>query len=204
MWSSLPAKATGVFCKPVLKARREEFQETGAKKKMNTISLSFSLNRRASVFSVLALACSVMWQPQPVEAQASGGPPPGTCVSSCPGGATCGTYTLWNIKAQPSNNPFNAFKPQSIVDDVTGITNQVGAPAMVTAIENSCDSTNGLLYWNPSTNAFKKFCVASGFQFPVDLNRSTNSSTASSNWYQPGFGSGDVWTTVNSNADYAP
>src|SRR5213593_184677 len=174
---------------------------------MKTISFSFSLSRRTSVFSILALVCSLMWRPQPVEAQATGGPP-GTCISNCPDGATCGTYTIWDIKAQFDPPPGPAFNPQSITDDVAGITNQVGAPAMVTAMEKTCDSANGLLYWNPDTNDFKKFCVASGFQFPVDLNRSRNSSTASSyawsNPNQPNFGSGDVWTTVNSNPDYAP
>ena len=159
---------------------------------MKEIPLLFSLMRRASVLSVLALIC-LLCKPQPLHAQVLGGTP---CVSSCPSGSTCGTYTIWDI------GKFNGFSPQSIVDDVSGISNQVGAPAMVTSMENNCSSSSGLLYWNPSTNKFKEFCVANGFQFSVDLNRSTKSS--SSDWYQPRFGSGDVWATVNGNAAYAP
>jgi streptogramin lyase len=53
---------------------------------------------------------------------------------------------------------------------------------MVTSVENSCNGSGGLLYWSPTTNAFKSFCVAGsegGFQFAVDLHRSTNSSAQS-------------------------
>src|SRR5207248_2176264 len=126
-----------------------------------------------------------------------GGGGGGACVSSCPSGSTCGTYTIWD-----TTTFITGFNPQSIIDDVAGITNQVGAPAMVTSMEKACNAGSGLLYWNPSTNKFKEFCVANGFQFPVDLNRSTKSS--SSSWYQPRFGRGDVWATVNGNAAYAP
>jgi len=80
------------------------------------------------------------------------------------------------------------------------------APTMVTSMENTCNGSGGLLYWNPMTNAFKTFCVtgsSGGFQFAVDLNRSTNSAVGSDDWYRR-FGGGDVWATVHSNADFAP
>src|SRR5207253_3509933 len=91
---------------------------------------------------------------------------------------------------------------QSIQDDVAGMTNQLSpaAPTMVTAMENTCNGSSGLLYWNPTTNAFKTFCVtpSSGldFQFSVDLNRATKSSADSDDWHHR-FGGGDVWATVH-------
>jgi hypothetical protein len=177
---------------------------------MKNIPFSTSLIRRGLVFSVLGLACLLMWKREPADAQ-NVRPLLGT--SGCPqiqvppcSGPTCDTYTLWDTG---SDGDIRGFNPQSIQDDVAGVTNQVGAPAMVAAMENTLVMFNGLMYWNPKTNFFKTFGVIASdtsgtppiFQFAVDLNRST--STNSSDW-QPIFGAGDVWATVYGKADYAP
>ncbi len=201
-----------------------------------TIPFSFCLIRRRAVFSILALACLLLWTLQRVDAQAMrpllviGGP---SCLTSCPAGPTCPPHRTWDTG---SDSKVMGFNPQSIQDDLAGLTNQLSpaAPTMVTSMENTCNGSSGLLYWNPTTNAFKTYCVTrnsgGGFQFSVDLNRSTKSSAESdektssaeshdsykshysdksddsdkSHDCNNRFGGGDVWATVHSNADYAP
>lgn len=111
------------------------------------------------------------------------------------GGPHQGSFRTWPI----STAPLSATLPQEAVDDVGGLTAQVGAPAVVTAAtmprqtgEGGPATTRpGLVYWNPATNAFKRISVPmQGFQAFVDINRSTPSSG-------PGtFGGGDAWGTV--------
>jgi hypothetical protein len=164
-----------------------------------------SRNLRSSVFSILALACLLIWTQQPLDAQVTGG-----CLLPpvCPAGLTCATYTTWDTGL----STISGLSPQSIQDDPAGISNQLSpaAPTMITSMQSTCpgnDNGSGLLYWNPNSNAFKTYCVDSvtsgGFQFPVDLNRSTKSST---DWheYQPSFGGGDVWATIYSDPNFAP
>src|SRR5437867_2532315 len=168
-----------------------------------TIPFSLCLIRRSVVFSSLALACLLLWTRQPVNAQGVG--QPGCLTNGCPPGSTCATYTIWDTGSDINVRGFN---PQSIQDDVAGMTNQFSpaAPTMVTAMENTCNGSSGLLYWSPTTNAFKTFCVtpSSGneFQFSVDLNRSSSSVNSQDGYAR--FGGGDVWATVHSNADFAP
>jgi streptogramin lyase len=105
-----------------------------------------------------------------------------------------GSFKTWPI----STAGFGATLPQEAVDDVVGLTNQVGAPAVVTAAtmprqagETGAATRPGLVYWNPATNQFKRMSVPmAGFQFAVDINRSTPSAGP------PTLGGGDAWGTV--------
>lgn len=120
----------------------------------------------------------------------------GSAAVAFHGGAHQGSFTTWPV----GDAPFSARDPQEAVDDVAGLTNQVGAPANVTAMatlprqtgEAGAMTRPGLLYWNPATNQFKRISVPmQGFQFAVDINRSTPSSGP------PTLGGGDAWGTVH-------
>lgn len=110
-----------------------------------------------------------------------------------------GQMRVWDIGADPN---IAGLDPLETVDDVDGLTNHVGAPAMVTAMEMlGAQSMDGLLFWNPDTNAFKSYPVGGGTQFAVDINRGTPAPVDSS----PGtFGGGDTWATIYSNAHFSP
>src|SRR5436309_2016459 len=63
-----------------------------------------------------------------------------------------GTFNTWPVRSDPV---LRAYYPLESVDDVTGLTAQVGGPAMVTANGAVCcnagNPSNGFLYWNPTT-----------------------------------------------------
>src|SRR5918992_892579 len=101
-------------------------------------------------------------------------------------GSHTGTFTTWDLV---NNTTLLGFDPHETIDDASGLTNQVGSPAMVTAMEN-IQGNCGILYWNPTTNQFKGYVNAGSIQIAADLNRSQPAST-------PGaFGGGDVWATI--------
>ncbi len=103
-----------------------------------------------------------------------------------PAMAQTGTFKFWSTTtADPS-----AGEPHQTTEDVAGLTNHVGAPAMVTAYEACC----GILFWNPTTNAFASYCVGGGFGFVVDINRGTPSGVAKT------FGGGDTWAAIFSGS----
>ena len=63
----------------------------------------------------------------------------------------------WNFGALGPQGETFASSNETI-DDIGGVTAQVGAPAMVTsvtAVTETFGHQPGLLYWNPATNAFK-------------------------------------------------
>lgn len=102
-----------------------------------------------------------------------------------------GTFREWPLDA------VGAYDPMETVDDAQGLTAQVSGPALVTAVGGAGD--NGLLYWNPATNQFKRYgIVPNGFQVAVDVNRSTPSGGP------PTFGGGDAWGAIRGYATYSP
>ncbi len=103
--------------------------------------------------------------------------------------------TTWNVGADPTIVGLN---PHETVDDVSGLSTHVGAPAMVTGMENTRGGFCGLLYWNPNTNTFKTYGVTGGFQFTVELNRGRPAT------FPVTLGGGDVWATVNGNPSFSP
>jgi hypothetical protein len=106
---------------------------------------------------------------------------------------------VWNVGADPT---IVGLDPLQTVDDVNGLTNHVGAPAMVTAMEGlGAQSLDGLLFWNPDTNAFKGYPVSGGTQFAIDINRGTPAPMESP---PRTFGGGDTWATIYSNAHFSP
>jgi hypothetical protein len=193
-------------------------------KKGTKILFSASLIRRGSVFGMLAFACLLMGPRQRVDAQTIrplvATQPPTGCLLSPPAKCdandpTCATFTIWDL-SDPMK--ISGLGPQSIQDDAAGITNQLSpaGPTMITSMDSTCPlagdrnglpgDSNGLLYWNPTTNAFKTYCVdniANGFQFSVDLNRSTKTSSQSDDWYKR-FGGGDVWATIYRDDNFSP
>ncbi|WP_447974294.1 hypothetical protein [Nitrospira sp. Kam-Ns4a] len=105
-----------------------------------------------------------------------------------------GTFKTWAVGA----SPLNGFDPHETIDDVAGLTVHVGAPAMVTSMENTCGGFCGLLFWNPVANAFKTYCVTGGFQFALDIDRRAASGAPLT------FGGGDTWATVHGNSAFSP
>ncbi len=122
----------------------------------------------------------------------AGGPP--QPAFGFDGGPHSDTVTTWAV----GTSPLSGFDPHETTDDVAGLTAQVGAPAMVTSMENTCGGFCGLLFWNPTTNAFKTYCVTGGFQFALDVNRRTASGAPLT------FGGGDTWATVHGNSAFSP
>lgn len=110
------------------------------------------------------------------------------------GGPHSGTFKTWAVGVPP----LNGFDPHETTDDVTGLTAHVGAPAMVTSMENTCGGFCGLMFWNPVTNAFKTYCVTGGFQFSLDIDRRAASGAPLT------FGGGDAWATVQGNPAFSP
>lgn len=130
----------------------------------------------------LALATLIFWAPTPN-------------LSAFGADAQSGTYRVWSL------NETMGRDPHETIDDVTGLTGQVGAPTMVTAMENQffvppC----AIIFWNRDTNDFLAVGATGGFQFAVDVNRSTTVSTT----VGVGFGGGDAWATVNGNSSFSP
>ena len=93
-----------------------------------TTRCSFCLIQRRAVLSILAFACLLLSTREPVDAQAS-------CTRDCTAGSTCATYKIWDT----ANSNLMGFNPQSIQEDVAGITKQLSpaAPTMVTSMENT-------------------------------------------------------------------
>lgn len=117
---------------------------------------------------------------------------PGGARAQASEGAQEATLRVWPIGADPA---IRALDPHETVPDVAGITGHVGAPAMVTAMQNTQASGPGagfcgLLFWNPETNAFKSYGVWGGFSPNVDVDRSP---PAPSDAPAGTFGGGDVW-----------
>ncbi|TDI53306.1 MAG: hypothetical protein E2O97_00675 [Acidobacteria bacterium] len=113
------------------------------------------------------------------------------------GGPHLGTWTHWSLVP---GGTINGFDPHETIADPTGLTKHVGAPAMYTSMENVCGGNCGLLYWNPTTDDFKAYCVTGGFQFSGDLNLGAPAAVAGS----PNFGGGDAWAVVNGNSTHTP
>ncbi len=105
-----------------------------------------------------------------------------------------GTWRTWSL-VDP-NDGIDGFDPHETIADPTGLTSHVGAPAMYTSMENVCGGNCGLLYWNPTTDAFKAYCVTGGFQFAGDLDLGPAALVPG----PPNFGGGDAWATVNGNS----
>ncbi len=118
-----------------------------------------------------------------------------TPVAYATHGVDHATIRTWALTAGAA---INGFDPHETIDDVTGLTNHVGAPAMVTSMENVCGGSCGILYWNPVTNNFKAYCITGGFQFAGDMDRRAPAAT-------PGnFGGGDFWVMVNGGSSFSP
>src|SRR2546425_10433188 len=65
------------------------------------------------------------------------------------GGPHTGTFRVWSL------NETMGFDPHETVDDIGGLTGQVGSPTNVTAMENLFGVPPcGLLFWNRDTNDF--------------------------------------------------
>lgn len=112
------------------------------------------------------------------------------------GGPHAGTFRTWATGA----SPIGGFDPHETMDDVTGLTNHVGAPANYTSAENTAGGCCGPIYWNQVTNAFKTYCVTGGFQFAGDLNRGAVAAVTT-----PATpGGGDTWATVRGNSSFSP
>jgi hypothetical protein len=110
------------------------------------------------------------------------------------------TYRYWDLVTGPGGSVLQGFDPHETLDDVKGATGHVGAPTIVTAMENACGGSCSIMYWNPQTNKFKTVCVTGGLDFAVDVNRS---STAGGG--MPGsFGGGDAWSAVHFNSLFSP
>lgn len=91
------------------------------------------------------------------------------CVAVQPANAQTADFTTWAI----GSSAISGFDPHETKDDVTGLNGHadIGKPAMVTAMENTCGGFCGMLFWNPDTNAFRTYCVTGGFDFAIDINR---------------------------------
>jgi uncharacterized repeat protein (TIGR01451 family) len=100
------------------------------------------------------------------------------------------TYTYWDIGTNPT---IGGFDPHETLDDVEGLTVHVGAPAMVTSMENTRFGHCGLLYWNPDTNDFKTYGIGGGLNFAVDIDTGPPQPVGSKT-----FGGGDVWSAIHS------
>jgi uncharacterized repeat protein (TIGR01451 family) len=104
------------------------------------------------------------------------------------------TYTYWDIGADPN---IAGFDPHETLDDVEGLTVHVGAPSMVTAMENTRFGLCGLLFWNPDTNNFKTYGIGGGLNFAVDINTGAPQPVGSKQ-----FGGGDVWSAIKGGGNF--
>jgi hypothetical protein len=109
------------------------------------------------------------------------------------------SITTWPV----GNAPIFGFDPHETVDDVSGTTAHVGAPAMVTFMENTVGGSCGLLFWNPSTDFFKTYPVTGGFDFAGDIHRGAPAPGGPPSPHGT-FGGGDAWSTVNGNDSFTP
>jgi hypothetical protein len=105
------------------------------------------------------------------------------------------TIRTWAVGADPD---ICGLDPHETTDDVTALTNHVGAPTMVSFMENTNCGFCGILYWNPVTNLFKSYGVTGGFNFAGDIDRRTPSGAPMT------FGGGDAWSAVNGNNGFSP
>lgn len=108
------------------------------------------------------------------------------------------TITTWAVGADAT---IRGFDPHETVEDVAGLNNHVGAPAMVSFMENTGGGFCGILYWNPDTNFFVSYALFGGFNFAGDLNRGAPAPAGS----PPGtYGGGDAWSAVHGNSSDSP
>jgi len=131
-----------------------------------------------------------------VFAAALGGAPPACSATA--------TVSVWNI-----SGPIG-FNPNASVADINGLTGRVNTPAnpltIVTVIANSNnpDGSNGLIFWNPVTNAFVDYGIASGFAQGIDINLTAPLLKGPDGgvFGAPTFGPGDTWGGIGRSPRY--
>lgn len=105
-----------------------------------------------------------------------------------------GTYKIWSL------NETVGFDPHETQADLANLSNHIVGPVNITAMENGFlpGGPCGVLVWNPVTNEFLYVGVTGGLQRYSTLNESAVLGTPAT------FGGGDIWSTVNGNAAFAP
>jgi hemolysin type calcium-binding protein len=107
------------------------------------------------------------------------------------------TIKQWEIGSDPV---IGGFDPHETIDDMTGLTDQVGNPTIVTIMENGQFGFCGMLFWNPDTNVFKVFGVGGGLNVFGDVDRSAPGSHGTINGMT--FGGGDTWSIINGGSAF--
>jgi hypothetical protein len=103
-----------------------------------------------------------------------------------------GTFKIWDFAG---DSDFGCC-PSDTVADPTGLTGRVasaGAPLTLITYGNLASGADfpGLLYWNPSTNAFKLYITTLPEPGGLDINRFVPATGGGL------FGGGDVWFTAS-------